>query len=102
MPPNMSQQVKAPIHIEDLVEVDNERHYGVPDSNGGYAFVTGVNEYGTVNVRYTIKRSNSFNVLPEHIHSASLAISAHHSSLEEATRPCLCCLCITNQQNEIL
>ena len=53
------------------------------------AYVTAVNEDGTVNVRYTIKRSKSFNVLPERIHSASLAVSARCRSPDEATRPSL-------------
>ena len=89
MAPNMSQEAIAPVHVGDLVELDKERRYGVPDSDGGIAYVTAVNEDGTVNVRYTIKRSESFNVLPERIHSASLAVSARCRSPDEATRPSL-------------
>ena len=40
------------LSIGDCVEVEKERRFGTADSEGGADFITGLNQYGTFNVRW--------------------------------------------------
>jgi hypothetical protein len=91
--PTMEQDINkhfiAPAKCGDLVQVDPERWYGKPDSDGGLAFVAKVNANGTLDVSYSLTRTLSKEVLPTRIHPASFGTSAHQRSPDEPTRPSL-------------
>jgi hypothetical protein len=69
MEQNINKHLIAPAKCGDLVQVDPERWYGKPDSDGGLAFVAKVNANGTLNVSYSRARTLSKEVLPTRIHN---------------------------------
>ena len=77
------------VRVGDCVTLAKERRFGVPDSEGGTAFVTAVHDDGTFDVRYVLGLRET-SVAPRRIGAANpLAVADRRVSNESLARPSL-------------
>ena len=73
--------------VGDLIAIDKERRYGVPDSEGGDGYITAVHTDGRFDIKYVLGGSEK-NVDPSRIKSTStLVLSARQQSPTDLQRP---------------
>ncbi len=86
---SMTRTAASLVRVGDCVTLAKERRFGVPDSEGGTAFVSAVHDDGTFDVRYVLGLSET-NVAPRRIEATNpLAVPARRVSNESLERPSL-------------